>query len=95
VAKSILRRSGYQVIEARQRGRGPPRLRDARGEIDLLLSDVIMTDMGGPELARRLGPQPRIRVLCHVRVHRRRGGAARAVGPASPSCRSRFTSGDG
>lgn len=64
VTRRILRGAGYQVILAEN---GPEALQAAdqhTGQIDLLLSDVIMPQMPGPELARQLLAQrPSIRVL--------------------------------
>ena len=60
----ILDGAGYRVILAEN---GPAALQaasDHEGEIDLLLSDVVMPQMSGPELARRLrSVRPEIRVL--------------------------------
>jgi two-component system cell cycle sensor histidine kinase/response regulator CckA len=64
IAGRILREHGYRVIEA---AGGEEALRAVAGEpgpIDLLLSDVVMPGIGGPELARHLQQiQPGVRVL--------------------------------
>jgi two-component system, cell cycle sensor histidine kinase and response regulator CckA len=64
VTSRILRGAGYQVILAEH---GLDALRvvaQHTGQIDLLLSDVIMPQMSGPELARQLVAQrPTLRVL--------------------------------
>jgi signal transduction histidine kinase len=64
VASEILQASGYTVIEARD---GEEALRDFERqpeEIDLLLTDVVMPRMKGPELAERLvTAQPRLKVI--------------------------------
>lgn len=65
VARTMLQRFGYRVIEAG----GPLKALDIaerRGhEIDLLLTDVVMPGMSGPELARRMAEsRPGMRVLC-------------------------------
>ena len=59
-----LRVSGYQVIEARN-GREALASRELeRGPLHLLLTDVVMPLMGGPELARMLLPaHPRMKIL--------------------------------
>jgi PAS domain S-box-containing protein len=64
VTRRILDGAGYQVILAEN---GLAALRVASGhagEIDLLLSDVVMPQMSGPELARQLrSERPEVRVL--------------------------------
>jgi len=64
LAREVLRGAGYTVLEA---GNGEEALRVAGshpGPIHLLLTDVIMPRLGGPELARRLQPlRPDMRVL--------------------------------
>jgi CheY-like chemotaxis protein/anti-sigma regulatory factor (Ser/Thr protein kinase) len=54
---SLLETAGYEVISAENGRVAVERfeaLREAGGDIDLLLSDVRMPEMGGPELAARL-----------------------------------------
>jgi two-component system, cell cycle sensor histidine kinase and response regulator CckA len=65
VARGILRKNGYQVIEARNAGEALMRSEGHRGVIHLLLSDVVMPQVSGPELARRLAAsRPEMNVLC-------------------------------
>jgi two-component system, cell cycle sensor histidine kinase and response regulator CckA len=64
LAREALRRGGYAVLEARD---GESALRLAEnygGTIHLLLSDVVMPNLGGPELAARLLElRPQLKVL--------------------------------
>jgi PAS domain S-box-containing protein len=64
VTRRILKGAGYRVIVAEN---GPKALEAASGHagsIDLLLSDVIMPQMPGPQLAKRLlAERPSVRVL--------------------------------
>jgi two-component system, cell cycle sensor histidine kinase and response regulator CckA len=61
---AVLRRAGYTVLEA---GRGTEALRLAGehpGPVHLLITDVVMPEMGGRELVERLaGLRPGLRVL--------------------------------
>ncbi len=53
-ARRVLERHGYAVIEARHGADALRVWRDRRHEIDVVLSDVRMPEMGGPELAAAL-----------------------------------------
>jgi two-component system cell cycle sensor histidine kinase/response regulator CckA len=64
VIKSILERAGYVVIDAESGEDALQLSSEHSGRIDLLLSDVVMPAIDGPELARRLlVERPTMRVL--------------------------------
>jgi two-component system cell cycle sensor histidine kinase/response regulator CckA len=64
VAMVILKRHGYQVLVARHAGEALLFCEKHPGTIHLLVTDVVMPQMGGPELARRLAKvQPDMKVL--------------------------------
>ncbi len=65
VARGILRKQGYHVIEAKDAGEAMRQCDDYVGVIDLLLTDVVMPHVSGPELAKRLArTRPGVKVLC-------------------------------
>lgn len=61
---AILRHLGYRVIEAAGPGEALLACERHEGTIDLLLSDVVMPQMSGADLAKRLCPgRPTMKVL--------------------------------
>jgi PAS domain S-box-containing protein len=65
VARGILSRQGYRLVVAQNAGEALLLCEKHPGAIDLLLSDVVMPQMSGPELARRLGAlRPGMKILC-------------------------------
>lgn len=65
VARTILRDLGYRVIEARNAGEALLYCESHPGTIHLLLTDVVMPQISGPELAKRLvRDRPEVKVLC-------------------------------
>jgi len=75
-ATLVLRELGYEVSEAAN-GRAALELDLAPGDVDLLLTDVVMPGMSGPELAQRLRQRhPELRVL-FMSGYSERGGNGR------------------
>jgi CheY-like chemotaxis protein len=65
VALGLLTRHGYRVLEARNAGEGLLVCERYGEQIDLLLSDVVMPQMSGPEVAKRIAlARPGIKILC-------------------------------
>lgn len=65
IARVILRKHGYEVIEARHAGEALLLCEQHPGTIHLLLSDVVMPQMSGPELAKRLANvRPEMKLIC-------------------------------
>ncbi len=64
LACRTLRAYGYEVIEAENGGIALLCCEQHEGDIDLLLTDVVMPQLGGPDLAARLAPlRPAMKVL--------------------------------
>jgi len=53
-AERVLRRSGYQVVAVEGGAHALAAVEAQEGSFDLLITDVVMPDMTGPELAQRL-----------------------------------------
>jgi PAS domain S-box-containing protein len=65
VAREILLKNGYRVLEARNAGEAMLHSEKHQGVVHLLLTDVVMPQVSGPELARRLSIlRPDMKVLC-------------------------------
>ena len=62
--RQVLHKNGYTVLEARHGGEALLICERHPTQIDLLLTDVVLEQMGGPELAARLGSlRPEMKVL--------------------------------
>jgi CheY-like chemotaxis protein len=60
----VLSRNGYNVVAADSGEEAMRRIGELEGDIDLLLSDVVMGEMSGPQLAESLqASSPTLRVL--------------------------------
>ena len=65
VANGILSRLGYRVLEARTAGEALQLAQSHPGDIHLLLTDVVMPQLSGMELARRLSQtRPQLKIIC-------------------------------
>ncbi len=65
VARDILQRAGYTVLEARTPEEAIAIAESPDTPIDLLLTDVVMPQMSGPELAKQVkARRPQLKVLC-------------------------------
>ena len=64
MTQTFLEAKGYKVLEARHGGEGLEICQDYRGPIDLLLTDIVMPEMGGRELVEKVSPlRPEMKVL--------------------------------
>jgi PAS domain S-box-containing protein len=90
----VLERAGYQVLEA---GNGPEALgllRQWRGSVDLLITDMVMPErMSGQELARRMRTEPGpLRVLYISGYSRETAGRELSLGPGEAFLQKPFES---
>jgi two-component system cell cycle sensor histidine kinase/response regulator CckA len=61
---TVLGDLGYTILEAESAAEGLRLTREQKKPINLLVTDIVMPDMHGPELARALAPlQPEMKVL--------------------------------
>jgi two-component system cell cycle sensor histidine kinase/response regulator CckA len=64
LSRRVLQGCGYNVLEARDGAEGVRVAEQHGGQIDLLVTDVVMPRMGGGEIARRLEAlHPKLKVL--------------------------------
>jgi two-component system, cell cycle sensor histidine kinase and response regulator CckA len=65
LARDVLEMNGYHVLEALDVADATRLAQSHPGPIDLLITDVVMPGVSGPELARSLrAHRPGLRVLC-------------------------------
>jgi two-component system, cell cycle sensor histidine kinase and response regulator CckA len=57
LTRRILIEGGFSCFEARDGDAALALYRESPGDVDLLLTDVVMAGMSGPELAARIGPE--------------------------------------
>ncbi len=64
LAREALEEAGFRLLEAQQGVEALALAKKHRGAIHLLLTDVVMPEMGGPELAERMAAaHPEMKVL--------------------------------
>jgi signal transduction histidine kinase/CheY-like chemotaxis protein len=92
VAVAVLRRAGYTTLEARNGGEALIFCEQHEDVIDLLLTDVVMPHLNGPELAERLTRlRPGMRVLFMSGYSRNAAGQAPHLGAAVPRLEKPFS----
>jgi CheY-like chemotaxis protein len=73
MAGEYLESVGYTIIRAASGKEALQKAADSNGTIHLLLTDVVMPELSGPELAAEIASlRPRHQDHLHVRIHRRR-----------------------
>jgi two-component system, cell cycle sensor histidine kinase and response regulator CckA len=64
LVREFLESAGYQVLVARDVKEAIEIAMEHKGPLDLLLTDVVMPDLSGPQLAEHLQPfRPQMKVL--------------------------------
>ena len=66
LVRKILRRQGYEVLEAANGGEALALCREHGPRVDLLITDVLMPQMGGRELVERLRTQGHVMKVLYV-----------------------------
>ena len=90
MAGRILARNGYQVCEADDGADAVRRASDPAERVDLLVTDMVMPEMLGNEVAARVrAVRPRPARPVHLRVRAAGARLPRRSAPDLTSCRSR------
>jgi CheY-like chemotaxis protein len=87
----LLRRRGYRVLEASSPAEAERHASDESGTIHLLLSDVGLPHVGGPELARKLAPRRPGMKLLFMSGYGRGALAERGLAPGPTLLEKPFT----
>jgi two-component system cell cycle sensor histidine kinase/response regulator CckA len=92
LTRTILASAGYKVLEAANGGAALLACEQATPEIALMLTDVVMPGMSGPDLAARLAPlRPKMRVLYMSGYTDRAAIASKALGSGLDYIQKPFT----
>jgi CheY-like chemotaxis protein len=92
LARRILQSGGYTVLEASSGASAFELATRHTGKIDLLLTDVVMPDESGPELAQRIGVlRPGIRTLYVSGYTEKWLSAQGSLGPEAALLQKPFT----
>ena len=92
LVRKVLNGYGYRVLEAADTSHAVALARNHAGAIHLLLSDIVMPGIGGPELAQQLVPlRPEIRVLYMSGFGNRLSTGFGALSPAVALLHKPFT----
>ena len=90
-ARRALERQGYTVLEACHGREALSRVAEHRAPLHLVITDLLMPEMGGGELGRRLGAErPGLPVL-YMSAETDGEAARRGLGTGSPYLRKPFT----
>jgi two-component system cell cycle sensor histidine kinase/response regulator CckA len=92
-ARAALEEQGYRVLEAGHGWEALMRLSEYDGAVSLVIADVMMPEMGGSELARRLSVERPGLPILFLSGYTDDEMTLRAIGPASAFVQKPFTPG--